>query len=92
MTYLCNHVERLNNFGRRTPEKLFKEIVDAWTDGRTDGRWTTDNGPSQKLYLSTLCSGELKMNYILSSKKKFSFDEIAKNDGHKLDNHSIVQQ
>ena len=26
----------------------------------TDGRWTTDNGPSQKLTLSTLCSGELK--------------------------------
>jgi len=39
-------------------EMLFKEIVDA----RTHGRWTTDNGPSQKLTLSTLCSGELKMN------------------------------
>jgi len=25
------------------------------------GRWTTDNGPSQKLTLSTLCSGELKI-------------------------------
>jgi len=37
-------------------EMLFKEIVDA----RTHGRWTTDNGPSQKLTLSTLCSGELK--------------------------------
>ena len=35
---------------------LFKEIVDARTDART-----TDNGPSQKLTLSTLCSGELKM-------------------------------
>jgi len=30
---------------------LFKEIVDART---------TDNGPSQKLTFSTLCSGELK--------------------------------
>ena len=40
---------------------LFKEIVDAHTDARTHGRWTTDNGPSQKLTLSTLCSGELKM-------------------------------
>jgi len=30
------------------------------THGRTHGRWTTDNGPSQKLTLSTLCSGELK--------------------------------
>ena len=27
--------------------------------GRTHGRWTTDNGPSQKLTLSTLCSGDL---------------------------------
>jgi len=39
---------------------LFKEIVDGRTDARTHGRWTTDNGPSQKLTLSTLCSGELK--------------------------------
>jgi len=41
-------------------EMLFKEIVDA----RTHGRWTTDNGPSQKLTLSTLCSGELKKVYL----------------------------
>jgi len=34
---------------------LFKEIVDARTHART-----MDNGPSQKLTLSTLCSGELK--------------------------------
>jgi len=26
-----------------------------------DWRWATDNGPSQKLILSTLCSGELKI-------------------------------
>ena len=43
---------------------LFKEIVDARTHarthGRTHGRWRTDNGPSQNLTLSTLCSGELK--------------------------------
>ena len=39
-------------------EKLFKEIV----GGRTHGRWTTDNGPSQKLTLSTLWSGELKIH------------------------------
>jgi len=38
---------------------LFKEIV----DGRTHGRWTTDNGPSQKLTFSTLCSCELKKLY-----------------------------
>jgi len=30
------------------------------TLARTHGWWTTDNGPSQKLTLSTLCSGELK--------------------------------
>jgi len=41
-------------------EILFKEIVDR----RTDGRWKTDNGPSQKLTLSTLCSGELKRLYL----------------------------
>jgi len=40
---------------------MFKEIVDAQTHGRTDGQWTTDNVPSQRLTLSTLCSGELKM-------------------------------
>jgi len=33
-------------------EKLFKEIVDT----RTHGQWTTDNGPSQKLTLSTKVS------------------------------------
>ena len=31
------------------------------TDGRTDGRRTTDITRSEKLTLSTLCSGELKM-------------------------------
>jgi len=31
------------------------------TDVRTHGRWMTDNGPSQELTLSTLCSGELKL-------------------------------
>ena len=41
---------------------LKKLLTLARTDGRTDGRWTTDNGPSQKLDLSTLCSGELKIN------------------------------
>jgi len=42
---------------------LFKEIV----DGRTHGRWTTDNGPSQKLTLSTFCSGELITAKLVSS-------------------------
>ena len=45
--------------------------VDARTDARTHGRWTTDNGPSQKLTLSTLCSGELKkkLNLTLTLRK-----------------------
>jgi len=39
----------------------FKEIVDARTHARTDGR-TTDAGHWRitKAHLSTLCSGELK--------------------------------
>jgi len=43
---------------------LKKLLTHARTHGRTHGRWTTDNGPSQKLTLSTLCSGELKTLYI----------------------------
>jgi len=39
---------------------LFKESVDGRTHARTDVKWTTDNGPLQKLTFSTLCSGELK--------------------------------
>ena len=35
-----------------------------------DTRWTPDTGPSQKLTMSTLCSGELKNN-ALSFKKQF---------------------
>jgi len=38
-------------------EKLFKEIVDAQMHALT---MDADNGPSQKLTLNTLCSGELK--------------------------------
>ena len=36
------------------------KVDDARTHGRTDGR-TTDEPVSQKLTLSTLCSGELKI-------------------------------
>ena len=47
---------------------LFKEIVDARTDGRTHGR-TTDNGrrtlKDHKSSLSTSCSGELKSSPLL---------------------------
>jgi hypothetical protein len=39
---------------------LLKEIVNSWRDEQTHGRWTTDNGPSQRLTLNTLLSGELK--------------------------------
>ena len=43
---------------------LYKEIVDARTDARTDGRRTTDAGHWRitKAHLSTSCSGELKTN------------------------------
>jgi len=47
-------------------EMLFKETVDA----RTHWQWTTDNGPSQKLTLSTLCSGELKIQANIYMKDK----------------------
>jgi hypothetical protein len=38
-------LQSFNKFGHVVKEEmLFKEIVDA----RTDARWTTENGPSQK--------------------------------------------
>ena len=40
-------------------KKLFKDIVDEQTDAQT-----TDKGPSQKLTLRTLSSGELKKKRI----------------------------
>ena len=43
---------------------MFKEIV----DGRT---MDADNGPSQKLTLSTLWSGELKSRFISHANKVF---------------------
>ena len=60
----------MNNFDRGPPRDhscLVWSKSNAWFQRRcclkkllTHGRWTTDNGPSQKLTLSTLCSGELK--------------------------------
>jgi len=47
-------------FGQNPISGVRGEVVDARTDARTPGRWATDNGPSQKLILSTLCLGELK--------------------------------
>ena len=72
-TYATNW-NGLNNFVREPPRDHSCEVwtkSNEWfqrrcclkkllTHGRTDRRWTTDNGPSQKLTLSTLCSGELK--------------------------------
>jgi len=72
-TYATNW-NGLNNFDRRPPRdhscevwsksnKQFQRrccLKKLLTDERTDGQWTTDNGPSQKLTLSTLCSGVLK--------------------------------
>jgi len=72
-TYATNW-NGLNNFDRGPPRdhscevwsksnKQFQRrccLKKLLTDARTDGRWTTDDGPSQKLTLSTLCSGELK--------------------------------
>ena len=62
---------------------LFKEIVDGRTHGRTHAR-TTDDGrrtlKDHKSSLSTLCSGELKMNidivmhcYVISFYEKVNF-------------------
>jgi len=53
---------------------VFKEIVDA----RTHGRWSTDNGPSQKLSLRKLCSAELKtmINNICHNALCLVFDVI----------------
>ena len=73
-TYATNW-NGLNNFDRGPPRDHSCEVwskSNEWfqrrcclkkllTHARTHGRWTTDNGPSQKLTLSTLCSGELKM-------------------------------
>ena len=39
---------------------LKKLLTFARMDGCTDGRWTTDKGPSQKFTLKALSSGELK--------------------------------
>jgi len=72
-TYTSNW-NGLNNFDRGPPRDhscLVWSKSNKWFQGRcclkkllmhgrTDGRWTTDNGPSQKLTLSTLCLGELK--------------------------------
>jgi len=72
-TYATNW-NGLNNFDRGPPRDHSCEVwskSNAWfqrrcclkkllTHGRTHGQWTTDNGPSQKLTLRTLCSGELK--------------------------------
>jgi len=53
---------------------LFKEIVDARTHGRTDGRRTTDAGHWRitKAHLSTSCSGELKKLKIWNYESKMS--------------------
>ena len=69
-TYVANWIG-LNNFDRGPPRDHSCEVwskSNAWfqrrcclkkllTLGRTHGRWTTDNEPSQ-----TLCSGELKIH------------------------------
>jgi len=82
-TYATNW-NRLNNFGRGPPSNHSCEVWSksikwfqrrCWlkkllTHGRTHGRWTTDNGPSQKLTLSTLCSGELKI-YVIKNFFKY---------------------
>jgi len=74
-TYVTNW-NGLNNFERGPPRDHSCEVwskSNKWfqrrcclkkllTHGRTHGRWTTDNGLSQKFTLSTLCSGELKTN------------------------------
>jgi len=62
---------------------LFKEIVDTRTHARTHGRWTTDNGQSQKLTLSTLCQGELKTttNYFVLETNTFLFLSAGKLSG-----------
>jgi len=39
---------------------LKKLLTHERTDARRDGRWATDNGPSEKFNLSTFCSCELK--------------------------------
>jgi len=71
-TYATNWSD-LNNFGRGLPRDHSCEVwskSNKWfqrrsclkkllTHARTHGRGMTDNGPSQKLTLSTLCSGEL---------------------------------
>jgi len=48
-----------HKFGQN-PRSGFRGDVVKRNCWRTDWRWATDNGPSQKLTLSTLCSGELK--------------------------------
>jgi len=44
-----------NNFDRALCKEIPAKFQQIW-----HGRWTTDNGPSQKLTLRTLSSGELK--------------------------------
>ena len=55
----------LNNFGRASPKKIQAKFHQDWPNGLGDvlrncGRQMTDMERSQKLTMSTLCSGELK--------------------------------
>jgi len=69
-TYATNW-NGLNNFGRGPPMDHSCEVKSKSNERfqrrcclkklLTHGRWTSDNGPSHKLTLSTLCSGELKI-------------------------------
>ena len=71
-TYATNWTG-LNNFNRGPSRNHSCEVwskSNKWFQMRcclkkllTHGRWTTDNGPSQKLTLSTLCSG-VKMAFV----------------------------
>jgi len=64
VTYLRNQLERFEHYCKiwtksNEPFQRKSCLKKLLTDERTDGR-TTVNGPTQKLTLSILCSGELK--------------------------------
>jgi hypothetical protein len=92
----------LNNFGRVSckehPCKVSTNLA-MWFSRRsclkkllTDGQWMTDNGPSQKLNLKTLSSGELKIHMLHSYVDHFYYSNSRTQVTHNIKERFLLSQ